>query len=311
MPPKESHWLARDYLDDDLIPGTSGGGEPEDADHSRPRRNGRLLHRLAVAYADAHGDPDRLLEYRLELIHRYCGGRSGVLLEISCGTAIHLANLASTFSQLIGAEISPGMVDVAWRKMHTSPYRDRIDLGVDPAEELSTIDDASVDVVLCVGALEHRAHARSRPGHSPGFAGFEKRGLFVLLTPNGRYCWYTLLASLLGWSTRHLSTDRFLDRREAISLLQFSGLRVLGWDFWTFTPKTDMPRWIGVILEVLDRVGRICRLGACRGGLILTAARGAADDAFGRALVRARNGQHTVGRSPKRGVRGGVKCSTR
>jgi hypothetical protein len=24
--------------------------------------------------------------------------------------------------------------------------------------------------------------------HSPGFAGFEKRGLFVLLTPNGRYC---------------------------------------------------------------------------------------------------------------------------
>ena len=47
------------------------------------------------------------------------------------------------------------MVDVAWRKMHTSPYHDRIDLGVDPAEELSTIDDASVDVVLCVGALEH------------------------------------------------------------------------------------------------------------------------------------------------------------
>ncbi len=26
-------------------------------------------------------------------------------------------------------------------------------------------------------------------------------------------------------------------------------------------------------LEVLDRVGRICRLGACRGGLILTATR--------------------------------------
>jgi hypothetical protein len=99
-------------------------------------------------------------------------------------------------------------------------------------------------------------------------------GVFVLLTPNGRYCWYTLLAPLLGWSTRHLSTDRFLGRREAISLLQLAGLRLTGWDFWTFIPKGDMPRWTCVILEVLDRVGRICRLGACRGGLILTATNG-------------------------------------
>ena len=230
------------------------------------------FNQLAVAYAEAHGDPDRLLEYRLELILRCCEGRSGVLLEIGCGTAIHLANLASTFSQLIGADISPGMVEVAWRKMHTSPYRDRIDLRVDPAEELSTIDDASVDVVLCVGALEHMLD-RDQVIRQVSRV-LKSGGVFVLLTPNGRYCWYTLLAPLLGCSTRHLSTDRFLDRREAISLLQFSGLRVLGWDFWTFIPKADMPRWIGVILEVLDRVGRICRLGACRGGLILTAARG-------------------------------------
>jgi len=55
--------------------------------------------------------------------------------------------------------------------------------------------------------------------------------------------------------------------------LQFAGLRLIGWDFWTFIPKGDMPRWTCVILEVLDRVGRICRLGACRGGLILTATR--------------------------------------
>ena len=66
-------------------------------------------------------------------------------------------------------------------------------------------------------------------------------GVFVLLTPNGRYCWYTLLAPLLGCSTRHLSTDRFLDRREAINLLQFAGLRLTGWDFWTFIPKGDYP----------------------------------------------------------------------
>ena len=53
------------------------------------------------------------------------------------------------------------------------------------------------------------------------------------------------------------------------AFLQFSGLRLIGWDFWTFIPKGDMPRWTCVILEVLDRVGRMCR-----GSLILTATRG-------------------------------------
>jgi 2-polyprenyl-6-hydroxyphenyl methylase/3-demethylubiquinone-9 3-methyltransferase len=231
-----------------------------------------FFNQLAVVDAEAHGDADRLLEYRLELILRCCEGRSGVLLEIGCGTAVHLAKLASTFSQLIGADISSGMVDAAWRRVHTSPYRDRIELRVDPAEELRTIDDASVDVVLCVGALEHMLD-RDQAVRQVSRV-LKSRGLFVLLTPNGRYCWYTLLAPLLGCSIRHLSTDRFLDRREAISLLQLAGLRLIGWDFWTFIPKGDIPRWTGVILEVLDRVGRICRLGACRGGLILTATRG-------------------------------------
>jgi SAM-dependent methyltransferase len=230
------------------------------------------FNRLAVGYAEAHGDPDRLLQYRLELILQRCEGRSGVLLEIGCGNAIHLAELAPAFSRLIGTDISSGMVDAAWRRVHTSPYRDRIELRVDPAEELRTIDDASVDVVLCVGALEHmldrdqvvRQVSRILKGG----------GLFVLLTPNGGYCWYTLLAPLLGCSTHHLSTDRFLDRREAVGLLQIAGLRLIDWDFWTFIPKADMPRWTGVILEALDRVGRTCRVGAWRGGLILTASRG-------------------------------------
>ena len=42
-----------------------------------------------------------------------------MLLEIGCGNAIHLAELASAFSHLIGADISPGMVDAAWRKVQT------------------------------------------------------------------------------------------------------------------------------------------------------------------------------------------------
>jgi SAM-dependent methyltransferase len=225
----------------------------------------------AADYAEAHGDAARLLRYRLGLILRYCEGQSGVLLEIGCGTATHLATLAPAFSRLIGTDVSAGMVDAARRKVQTSPYRDRIELRVDPAEELGTIDDRSVDVVLCVGALEHMLD-QSQVIRQVSRV-LKSGGMFVLLTPNGGYLWYTFLASLLGSSTRHLSTDRFLSCREAIALLRSADLRLIGCDHWTFIPKGDMPGWTGVILEAVDRLGRLFRLGACRGGLIFAAVR--------------------------------------
>ena len=86
--------------------------------------------------------------------------------------------------------------------------------------------------------------------------------------------------------------------------MQFAGLRLIGWDFWTFIPKGDMPRWTYVILEVLDRVGRICRLGACRGGLNFLPPPETSDDAFDLALVHIRNGGRTVGRSAEKDVAG-------
>ena len=94
------------------------------------------------------------------------------------------------------------MIASARQKLSTGGH---IALRVDPAEELASIEDSAIDIVLCVGALEHmldRALVVSqvtrvlRPG-----------GKFVLLTPQGGYCWYMLLAPALGIATRHLSTD--------------------------------------------------------------------------------------------------------
>ncbi len=189
--------LAQDTIDDDLMLGTSRVARLTTRTIRDRSELVAYFSQLAVGYAEAHGDADRLLEYRLELILRCCEGRSGVLLEVGCGTAVHLAKLASAFSQLIGA-ISSGMVEAAWRRVHTSPYRDRIKLRVDPAEELRTIGDASVDVVLCVGALEHMLD-RDQVVRQVSRV-LKSGGVFVLLTPNRRYCWYTLLAPLLGCS---------------------------------------------------------------------------------------------------------------
>jgi hypothetical protein len=99
---------------------------------------------------------------------------------------------------------------------------------------------------LCRGA---GAHARSGAGRLPGCAGFEKRGRVRALDPERPVLLVHAASAASRVLDRHLSTDRFLDRREAIGLLQFAGLRLTGSDFWTFIPKADMPRWTGVILE--------------------------------------------------------------
>ena len=75
----------------------------------------------APAYEEAHGDAERLLAYRLGIIRTRCLGRSGVFLEIGCGTAMHLLGMAAQFSRMIGTDISPGMIEAAQRKVEASP----------------------------------------------------------------------------------------------------------------------------------------------------------------------------------------------
>jgi 2-polyprenyl-6-hydroxyphenyl methylase/3-demethylubiquinone-9 3-methyltransferase len=157
------------------------------------------------------------------------------------------------------------MIEAVLRKVQASPYRERSNCA---RTRLSTVDDATVDVVLCVGSFEHMLEREQAVRQVARV--LEVGGLLVLLMPNGRYCWYRFLVPLAGIATRHLSTDRFLDGQECARMFQTVGLRPSACEFWTFIPKGDMPRWCGALLHGLDHVGRVCRVGIFRGGLILT-----------------------------------------
>ncbi len=221
---------------------------------------------------DAHGRAERLLAYRLAIIRRLLAtARMGTLLEIGCGTAIHLLPLAEGFGQAHGIDVSPEMVRVACRHAETSPWRARISLRVDAAEELATVEDGSVDVVLCVGALEHmldrpravrQVHRVLRVG-----------GVFLCLTPNGGYCWYRHLAPWLGLDTRHLSTDRFLSAREVETVVRGAELTLQRLEHWRFIPQGDLPVAWGYVLGALDWVGAHLRVGFFRGGIAFSAVR--------------------------------------
>jgi 2-polyprenyl-6-hydroxyphenyl methylase/3-demethylubiquinone-9 3-methyltransferase len=92
-------------------------------------------------------------------------------------------------------------------------------------------------------------------------------GRFFCLTPSGDYFWYRTLAPLLGFSTRHLSTDTFLGRDELTTLLAQTGFARVEAGTWAFIPRGDIPRFAVLLLEVLDTIGRWTGLRALRGGL--------------------------------------------
>ncbi|TAN47439.1 MAG: class I SAM-dependent methyltransferase [Methylococcaceae bacterium] len=221
---------------------------------------------IASTYRESHGAADQLLNYRLRLIQSLlppaAGGR---LLEIGCGTGIHLFPLAGRFDQADGTDLSPGMIAQAEAARMQHPAAAQIRFAVDQAEMLAGVDSGGIDVVLCVGAFEHML---DQPAvlHQVNRI-LKPNGVFICLTPNGDYVWYTRLARRLGLASRHLSTDRFLTATEFASALQQAGLHAERLGYWTFIPRGDMPRPVATVLTLLDGLGRLLNRPSWRGGL--------------------------------------------
>ncbi len=237
---------------------------------TRPARNhgdvATFFDSCASQYAEQHGDAQQLLDYRLGLL------RSGAnltaadeVLEIGCGNGLHLLALASDYGRGLGIDLSPRMVDAASQRSSETPWADKTSFAVDSAETLSTIADASVDVALCVGSLEHMLDQGAVLNSA--FRVLRPGGRLVCLTLNGASLWYRYLAPALSVDTRQLSTDHYLSEAELEHLVAAAGFEQSLFDHWTFIQRGDMPRSIAVLSDGLDRLGDACRIGFFRGGL--------------------------------------------
>ena len=223
----------------------------------------------ATGFREPHGRPAQLLAYRIGLIRRHARLQAeDVVLDVGCGTGQHLLAVAPEIARGIGVDLSPGMIELASRKLHASAWHDRLAFQVGDASGLDGLASGSIDLALCVGALEHivdklaalsSVHRVLRPG-----------GRLFCLTPDGAHPWYRTVAPRLGIATKHLSTDRFLTRPELESLLPRAGFARIEVGDWSFLPRGDMPlppRWL---FGALDRLG----VAALHGGLRFCAWKG-------------------------------------
>jgi ubiquinone/menaquinone biosynthesis C-methylase UbiE len=224
----------------------------------------------STGFHEAHGHPQRLLEYRLALVRELARPRSDdVVLDLGCGNGHHLLALAPEVARGIGIDVSPGMIELARARLRSSPWRANLTFEVDNAEELKGVADRSVDLAMCIGAFEHMLDKRAVLASIYRVLKFG--GRFFCLSPHADYVWYRTIAPRLGFSTKHLSTDRLLTRDEFSTLLDQAGFRRIRSAPWTFIPKGDVPTLVATLLTVLDAIGRHARLDSLRGGLSICA----------------------------------------
>jgi hypothetical protein len=78
-------------------------------------------------------------------------------------------------------------------------------------------------------------------------------GRFFCLAPHAAYVWYRTIAPLLGFATKHLSSDRMLTHGEFSALLDQAGFRRIRSAPWSFIPKGDVHALVASVCFLRQR----------------------------------------------------------
>jgi 2-polyprenyl-6-hydroxyphenyl methylase/3-demethylubiquinone-9 3-methyltransferase len=221
-------------------------------------------------FSEPHGNPERLFKYRIRLIKESIHLHDDdVILEIGCGKGQHLMALMDENRKGTGIDISSRMIEKARLDSTSSPFSKNVVFEIDNAEQLHGVADSSINVVVCIGALEHMLDKKTVAQNV--FRVLKGQGQFFCMSPSGDYSWYRSIAPLFKINTKHLSSDEFITKSKIQEMLSQVGFRIEKIKHWTFIPKGDVPFFFSGFLQFLDLIGKLFRISAFRGGILFTA----------------------------------------
>lgn len=224
----------------------------------------------AYDYREQHGHPDKLLQKRIQLIMNTGNISSGdTVLDIGCGNGHHLFAIAGKIKRGVGIDFSENMIRVAQKRWEISQFKDKLSFQIDESQKLSTVEDGSIDLAICIGSFEHMLNKEIVVKQF--YRVLKKKGRLILLTPNGDFYWYKKLAPLLRIDTKHLYSDQFFTVKDLDKLFYNAGFRSISIDYWTFIPRGDMKPMLGILLQLFDALGRYLKISNFRGGILFSA----------------------------------------
>jgi ubiquinone/menaquinone biosynthesis C-methylase UbiE len=224
---------------------------------------------------ELHGSK-RLLRRQLALIRKFARPRrSDRVLDLGCGAGDHLLALRADIAEGIGIDLSKKMVETARARAQQTDPDAHLAFRVDDAQSTSGVPAESIDLVICIGTLEHMVDKRAALTNA--FRVLRDGGRFFLLGPDPEFIWYTTIAPWLGFRTKYLSTDKFCSAPELVTLLGAAGFCKVEEFPWSFVPSGDLPLLTGVLLEAVAAAGKFLRVDSLRSGLGACAWKGKAN----------------------------------
>ncbi|KAA2285493.1 bifunctional 2-polyprenyl-6-hydroxyphenol methylase/3-demethylubiquinol 3-O-methyltransferase UbiG [Arenimonas fontis] len=185
---------------------------------------------LAARWWDPQGPQRPLHELnpaRLAYVRRHVDLAGARVLDLGCGGGLLSEAMAREGARVVGADLSPDLVDVA--KLHLLESGLEVDYRLASAEDLAAAEPASFDAIACMEMLEHVP--------DPGSV---LRACAALLKPGGRLVLSTLnrtpaafalaivgaeyLARLLPRGTHHYK--QFIRPSELAAWLRAAGLQL-------------------------------------------------------------------------------------